>query len=77
MSFLEQLKTVAAEAEVTLDRITNKNYGSERLQEAIRYSALNGGKRLRAYMVAEFCELCSHVTMHLGQRVLLRSSWWD
>ena len=58
MSFLEQLKTVAAEAEVTLDRITNKNYGSERLQEAIRYSALNGGKRLRAYMVAEFCELC-------------------
>lgn len=58
MSFFEELKTVAAETEIVLDEITDKGYGSAKLQEAIRYSVLNGGKRVRAYLVAEFCQLC-------------------
>lgn len=38
--------------------LSEKSGGAERLNEAIAYSTLDGGKRLRAYMVHEFCELC-------------------
>ena len=38
--------------------LSEKTGGAEALNEAIAYSALGGGKRLRAYMVREFCELC-------------------
>ncbi len=58
MSFFEQLKTVAAETELALSKATDGRAVSPRLNDAIRYSLLDGGKRLRAYMVAEFCELC-------------------
>lgn len=60
MSFTDRLNTVAEVTEIRLfDILNEKNVpGAERLHEAIRYSALGGGKRLRAYMVSEFCELC-------------------
>lgn len=58
MSFKEQLKTVASEIEARLNQVTDKSDGSARLKDAIRYSLLGGGKRLRGYLTAEFCELC-------------------
>ena len=49
-------------ADITESHLTSllltKSGGAEKLNNAIAYSALGGGKRLRAYMVLEFCELC-------------------
>lgn len=64
MSFIEHLNDTANDVEVHLKSVLekNKNFGAEKLNEAIAYSVLGGGKRLRAYMVAEFCELCGKDT---------------
>lgn len=60
MSFKEQLSIFAGETEARLSGIleSRKSDSAEKLADAIAYSALNGGKRLRAYMVLEFCGLC-------------------
>ncbi len=59
MSFKEQLSLVAEITEKRLEQIfASKHNGSRHLNEAIEYSALNGGKRLRAYLAFEFCSLC-------------------
>ncbi len=59
MSFKEQLINVADKTENRLsDVLKSKKRGAKRLNDAIEYSALGGGKRLRAYMAFEFCELC-------------------
>ncbi len=58
MSFFDALSNAAAETEARLSDLLSKPHGAETLNSAIRYSALNGGKRLRAYMAREFCELC-------------------
>lgn len=60
MSFKKQLEIIADETENRLCEILDKKsaFGAEKLNNAIKYSALGGGKRLRAYMAGEFCELC-------------------
>ncbi len=59
MNFKEQLINVAEKTENRLsDILENKKRGAKHLNDAIGYSALGGGKRLRAYMAFEFCELC-------------------
>ena len=58
MSFFESLKDYADITENRLSQILNqKDGGADRLNEAISYSALGGGKRLRAYLVLEFCNM--------------------
>jgi farnesyl diphosphate synthase len=52
------LARVAAEVEATLDDILPTPEGAEaRLAEAMRYATLGGGKRLRAFLVAESAAL--------------------
>ena len=60
MSFLKRLNEIAEKTEKHLAE-TLKRRGrnaNARLNEAMGYSILGGGKRLRAYMVAEFTRLC-------------------
>ena len=62
MSFLNALNNSAALVEERLNAIlSQKQCGNTKLNEAIAYSTLNGGKRLRAYMALEFCELCGRL----------------
>lgn len=59
MGFSERLNETAKYTEARLSAIlAEKMHPSPRLDEAIIYSALGGGKRLRAYMAQEFCTLC-------------------
>ncbi len=60
MSFFQQLNLVAEETEAHLADVLKRRgeNANAKLNEAIEYSALGGGKRLRAYMVAEFTRLC-------------------
>lgn len=59
MDFKTALKNYADITENRLNSLfTAKTGGAEKLNNAVSYSALGGGKRLRAYMVLEFCELC-------------------
>lgn len=60
MSFKNQLLRIADETENRMHELLceNPSDGAEKLNKAIKYSALGGGKRLRAYMANEFCELC-------------------
>ncbi len=61
MSFTDQLKIIADKTEKRLSEIYeeySKNLESLSLCDAIKYSLLNGGKRVRAYLVSEFCEMC-------------------
>ena len=61
MSFSNRLSTGADIVESRLDQIINgKIGGNKRLNEAISYSAMGGGKRLRAYLANEFCALCGN-----------------
>ncbi len=61
MSFSNRLCNSADIVEARLCEIANgKNGGNKRLNEAISYSALGGGKRLRAYLANEFCALCGN-----------------
>ncbi len=58
--FLKRLSANAALAEKTLaERMPSDADGYDRiLRESMRYSVLNGGKRLRAHLVMEFCAMC-------------------
>lgn len=59
--FEERLCFCAECTEQALDRLLPATDGAgyaDRLLESMRYSALGGGKRLRAYLVLEFCRLC-------------------
>ncbi|MBE6692593.1 MAG: polyprenyl synthetase family protein [Ruminococcaceae bacterium] len=58
MSFLERLNEIAEKTENHLSGLLSAKGRSKNLSRAIEYSALGGGKRLRAYMVAEFSYLC-------------------
>lgn len=58
MNFKERLNEVASYTDARLsDILAEKEHESLRLDEAIAYSALGGGKRLRAYLVSEFSEI--------------------
>ena len=48
---------LAREVSAALDALLPEGGEMSRLYEAMRYSVLNGGKRLRAVMLLEFCEL--------------------
>lgn len=58
--FKARLQAAAAQAEEALASLLPQENGgyADRLTQAMRYSALGGGKRLRAYLVLEFCALC-------------------
>ena len=60
MSFNEYLASSASATETHLSSVIAKKSkcGADKLNDAIAYSLLDGGKRLRAYMVLEFCQLC-------------------
>ena len=58
MNFFEALGSFADSTESRLGELLEKKRGSETLDNAIAYSLLGGGKRLRAYLVQEFCNLC-------------------
>ncbi len=61
MGFIDSLNQTAEYIESYLhDNITFKG-SSKVLDEAMAYSLLGGGKRLRAYLVTEFCELCGRI----------------
>ncbi len=60
MSFFDRLKASANKAEARLCSIIGEkaDFGAENLNDSIAYSLLGGGKRLRAFLATEFCELC-------------------
>lgn len=59
-SFTEQLSTIADATNDCLDAILTLPEGKERrVVEAMRYSALNGGKRLRPFLVVACADLFS------------------
>ena len=59
MLFTERLKQTAEDTNARLCKLlAEKAHLSERLDDAIAYSVTDGGKRLRAYLVQEFCEMC-------------------
>ena len=59
MDFKENALLCAEATEKRLADLLNKaSGGATKLNDAIGYSLLGGGKRLRAYLVQEFCELC-------------------
>lgn len=52
------LKTAAGLAEAALEDALGERYtGNTVVAEAMRYSTLGGGKRIRAFLVLEFCRL--------------------
>ncbi len=57
-SLAERMATLAEAIELELDRLLPRPGGGQaRLQEAMRYAALGGGKRLRPFLVAAGAEL--------------------
>lgn len=58
--FLKRLSANAALADETLAVLmpSDTDGYDKVLRESMRYSVLNGGKRLRAHLVMEFCALC-------------------
>lgn len=59
MLFTARLKQTAEDTNARLCKLlAEKTHLSERLDDAISYSVTDGGKRLRAYLVQEFCEMC-------------------
>ncbi len=56
---LEQLNRYAAEIEAALDGYLPASSDSRaRIRDAIRYSLLSGGKRIRSVLTLEFCRVC-------------------
>lgn len=54
----DRLKTCAAEVEEALkDCLIAEYLGETYVSDAMRYSTLGGGKRIRAFLVIEFCRL--------------------
>lgn len=64
MSFFQVLEASASSTEKRLEAILSQRHCAKRLDEAIAYSLLGGGKRVRAYLVQEFCELCGSPREH-------------
>lgn len=59
MEFSEQIESVAKRVDEALEHFLPKAEGPQkRLLEAMRYSALAGGKRIRPMLALEFCRLC-------------------
>ena len=59
MEWTERWAETTARVEANLDRLYAKNREPQkRLFEAMRYSLLAGGKRLRPFLVYEFCRVC-------------------
>ena len=59
LTFNQQLKTYQQAAEDYLSRcFTDETLPQQTLFEAMRYSLLAGGKRIRPVLVLEFCRLC-------------------
>lgn len=60
MSFLDKLNLYASQTENRFASLFPQfsDACSPRLREAIDYSLLGGGKRIRAYLTMEFCALC-------------------
>lgn len=59
MDFRQRLILSAEATEKRLEQHFSSKHGGERaLDNAMSYSVLGGGKRIRAYLVQEFCELC-------------------
>lgn len=58
--FEERLRRDAREIESAADEALQPRADdpAERLTDAMRYSLLGGGKRLRGFLTMEFCELC-------------------
>ena len=59
-SFLHRLQKNASLIEASLEQwLPEAEAGADRiLREAMRYSTLAGGKRLRGHLILEFCALC-------------------
>ncbi len=59
MTFEQRLKEYTVETEAFLDRYLNTEgcVGQEKIVDAMRYSALAGGKRLRPALTLEFCRV--------------------
>ncbi len=59
-SFLHRLQKSASLIEASLEQwLPKAEEGTDRiLREAMRYSTLAGGKRLRGHLILEFCALC-------------------
>lgn len=54
----ETLREAAEKVEAALTEYLGENYtGTTTVAEAMRYSTLGGGKRIRAFLVLEFCKL--------------------
>lgn len=65
MDFKQALESSALTTEKRLEeKLSEKQGGAKKLDKAISYSLLGGGKRLRAYLVQEFCELCGSPREH-------------
>ncbi len=64
MSFKVKLQETAEIVEKRLDELTKQYTSIPNLGDSVRYSVLDGGKRLRAYMAMEFCELCGAKGKH-------------
>ncbi len=58
MNLANEMKQYAERIEVYLNGRFTKDEPQKRLFEAMRYSLLAGGKRLRPMLVQAFCELC-------------------
>ncbi|MCG0238829.1 MAG: polyprenyl synthetase family protein [Firmicutes bacterium] len=58
MALAEVLAEAAARVEAALDRYLGPGAGPPRLVEAMRYSLLGGGKRLRPFLVLSAASLC-------------------
>lgn len=60
MTFDQRLNEYIAQTETFLDEYLNTDdcVGQESLIDAMRYSALAGGKRLRPTLTMEFCRVC-------------------
>ena len=59
MEWTKRWAETTARVEANLDRLYAKNREPQkRLFEAMRYSLLAGGKRLRPFLVYEFCRVC-------------------
>ena len=58
MGFDERLKTYQESIEAYLDTFFTRQLPQKSLFEAMRYSLLAGGKRIRPVLVLEFCRIC-------------------
>ena len=60
MTFAEQLQADIGRIESALERSLSRETGEgyDRIFEAVKYSAMAGGKRLRPVIVLAFCRLC-------------------